>query len=81
MIPTIDDIAAAAARLKGHVRETPLLSAPLLDRLAGRRVLVKAECLQLTGSFKARGAWSAISALPQGTQGVPGRPPPMASRR
>jgi threonine dehydratase len=70
MIPTIDDIDAAAARLKGHVRETPLLSAPLLDRLAGRRVLVKAECLQLTGSFKARGAWSAISALPQGTPGV-----------
>lgn len=67
---TIDDIDAAAARLKGHVRETPLLSAPLLDRLAGRRVLVKAECLQLTGSFKARGAWSAISALPQGTPGV-----------
>jgi threonine dehydratase len=70
MTPTIDDIDAAAARLKGHVRETPLLSAPLLDRLAGRRVLVKAECLQLTGSFKARGAWSAISALPPGTPGV-----------
>lgn len=54
---------AAAARLAGHVRRTPLLSAPLLDRVAGRRVLVKAECLQVTGSFKARGAWSAISAL------------------
>ena len=42
---------------------TPLLNAPLLDRVAGRRVFVKAECLQLTGSFKARGGWSAVSAL------------------
>ncbi len=56
-------ITAAAARLKGNVRVTPLLNAPLLDQIAGRRVLVKAECLQLTGSFKARGGWSAISAL------------------
>src|SRR5690606_10935370 len=57
-------IRAAAARLQGHARVTPLLSAPLLDRIAGRRVLVKAECLQLTGSFKFRGGWSAVSALP-----------------
>lgn len=57
-------IRAAAARMEGVVRQTPLLSAPLLDRIAGRRVLVKAECLQLTGSFKLRGAWSALSALP-----------------
>ncbi|MGC9418519.1 MAG: threonine ammonia-lyase [Rhodovulum sp.] len=56
-------IEAAAARLAGHVRETPLLSSPALDRIAGRRVLVKAECLQHTGSFKARGGWAAISAL------------------
>ncbi|MCB1351236.1 MAG: threonine/serine dehydratase [Rhodobacteraceae bacterium] len=56
-------IEAAAGRLEGHVRRTPLLSAPGIDRIAGRRILVKAECLQLTGSFKARGAWSAISAL------------------
>lgn len=55
-------IRAAAARARG-IRRTPLLEAPGLDRLAGRRVLVKAECLQVTGSFKARGAWAAISAL------------------
>ncbi|WP_170326993.1 threonine ammonia-lyase [Ruegeria arenilitoris] len=60
---TLEMIEAAAARLKGHVRETPLLSSPFLDELAGRRVLVKPECLQHTGSFKFRGAWSAISAL------------------
>lgn len=60
---TIDLIEAAAERLSGHVRETPILTSPFLDRIAGRRVLVKPECLQHTGSFKFRGAWSAISAL------------------
>jgi len=58
-------IRAAAARACG-IRRTPLLSSPGLDAAAGRRVLVKAECLQVTGSFKARGAWAAISALPPG---------------
>ncbi|MFC2969296.1 threonine ammonia-lyase [Acidimangrovimonas pyrenivorans] len=59
----ISMIDAAAARLKGHARRTPLLSSPFLDEIAGRRVLVKAECLQHTGSFKFRGGWSAVSAL------------------
>ncbi|MFC3182624.1 threonine ammonia-lyase [Cypionkella sinensis] len=59
----IEMIHAAARRLEGHARVTPLLNAPLLDRIAGRRVLVKAECLQWTGSFKYRGAWAAVSAL------------------
>ncbi len=67
----IATIRAAAARARG-IRRTPLLSASALDRIAGRRVLVKAECLQVTGSFKARGAWAAVSALTAsgGTQGV-----------
>ncbi|WP_170365319.1 threonine ammonia-lyase [Ruegeria arenilitoris] len=60
---TIDLIEAAAVRLQGHARETPILTSPFLDDLAGRSVLVKPECLQHTGSFKFRGAWSAISAL------------------
>ena len=59
----IDMIEAAALRLKGHVRRTPLLSSPFLDDIAGRRVWVKPECLQHTGSFKFRGGWSAVSAL------------------
>ena len=67
---TPDQIEAAAARLKGHARLTPLLNAPLLDAAFGKRIFVKAECLQLTGSFKFRGAWSAVSALPAGTKGV-----------
>ena len=57
-------ITAAAARLAGRARVTPLLSSPFLDDIAGRRVFVKAECLQHTGSFKFRGGWSAVSALP-----------------
>jgi threonine dehydratase len=59
----IDMIRAAATRLEGHARRTPLLSSPFLDDIAGRRVFIKPECLQHTGSFKFRGAWSALSAL------------------
>ncbi|SIO08679.1 threonine ammonia-lyase [Vannielia litorea] len=62
-------IEAAAGRLAGHVRETPLLNSPFIDAIAGRRVWVKAECLQHTGSFKFRGGWSAVSAL-EGAGGV-----------
>jgi threonine dehydratase len=61
-------IEAAAERLSGHARRTPLLNAPLLDAIAGRRIFVKAECLQWTGSFKFRGGWSAVSALPVGVR-------------
>jgi threonine dehydratase len=57
-------IRAAAARLSGVASVTPLLESPFLNAIAGRRVLVKAECLQRTGSFKFRGAWSALTALP-----------------
>lgn len=62
-MPDIKAIESAARRLEGHARRTPLLSSPFLDEIAGRRVFVKAECLQHTGSFKFRGAWSAVSAL------------------
>ncbi len=60
---SIEMIAAARARLQGHIRRTPLLSSPFFDEMAGRRVFVKAECLQHTGSFKFRGGWSALSGL------------------
>lgn len=60
---SIEMIVAARARLRGHIRRTPLLSSPFLDEMAGRRVFVKAECLQHTGSFKFRGGWSAVSGL------------------
>ena len=60
----IDMIRAANARLVGQKRVTPMLSSPFLDQIAGRRLLVKAECLQHTGSFKFRGGFAAVSALP-----------------
>ena len=59
-----DAIFAARDRLAQHARRTPLLESPFLNEIAGRRVLIKAECLQHTGSFKFRGAWSALTALP-----------------
>ncbi|MDX1785001.1 MAG: threonine/serine dehydratase [Roseovarius sp.] len=59
----IEMIRAAATRLKGHARRTPMLGSPFLDEIAGRRVLIKPECLQHTGSFKYRGGRSAVSAL------------------
>lgn len=61
-------VKAAAERLKGNAVITPFLESPFINEIAGRRVLVKAECLQRTGSFKFRGAWSAISAIDEETR-------------
>lgn len=60
---TAADVAAAAHRLRGHAVRTPLLENAALDALAGGRVLLKAETLQHTGSFKFRGAWNRLSQL------------------
>ena len=61
---SIEEVEDAAGRIRGKVRETPMLSAGELSRRVGARVLLKAENLQLTGSFKARGATNAIAQLP-----------------
>ena len=60
VLPTPDDVAAAARRIGPHIRRTPLISV----ELAGRRVWLKLEQLQVTGSFKARGATNAVLSLP-----------------
>jgi len=65
---SIDDIRQSAKRLKPVAVRTPLLESPYLNDMAGRRVLIKAEVLQKTGSFKFRGAWSAISAMEESTR-------------
>ena len=57
------DVLSAQERLKNQVYQTPLLESPLLNDAAGRRILIKAECLQHTGSFKFRGGTSAITKL------------------
>jgi len=62
-LPTPDDIAGAARRLHGQVVRTPTIRNPLLDQITGGTVLLKAECLQRTGSFKLRGATNAALQL------------------
>jgi threonine dehydratase len=62
-IPQISDIEAAAMRIQGFAVRTPLIESPILNELTGGRILLKAECLQRTGSFKFRGAWNKISQL------------------
>ena len=56
-------IEAAATRIAPFIIETPLLESPRLNDKLGIRLLVKAECLQHTGSFKLRGASNAVWSL------------------
>ena len=56
-------ISKASRTLKGVTRITPLLESELLNKRIGFRLLVKAECLQRTGSFKIRGAYVKIASL------------------
>ncbi|MEO8466049.1 MAG: threonine/serine dehydratase [Gammaproteobacteria bacterium] len=71
-LPTVADVFAAAARMRGRLVETPLLESATLNRLAGMRVLLKAECLQHSGSFKIRGALNRLLQLtePERNAGV-----------
>lgn len=62
--PTVNDIDAARARLDGVAVRTPLLESTLLNDRLGRRVLIKAECLQRGGAFKFRGAYNTLASLP-----------------
>jgi threonine dehydratase len=60
---TIDDVRAAAARIAPHIHRTPLFDSATLSRLTGTRLGLKAENLQRTGAFKARGALNAVLRL------------------
>lgn len=59
----IEEIHAAAARLAPHLEPTPLIASPWLSALAGAEVRLKLESLQVTRSFKVRGALNALSRL------------------
>jgi threonine dehydratase len=61
---SLDDVRAAAARLDGVARRTPVHTSSTLDRLLGAHVSLKAESFQRGGAFKFRGAYNAISSLP-----------------
>ncbi|MEV8553541.1 threo-3-hydroxy-L-aspartate ammonia-lyase [Streptomyces glaucescens] len=60
---TLDDVRAAAARLKGVAHRTPVLRSRTLDALVGAETLLKCENFQRVGAFKFRGAYNAISRL------------------
>ncbi len=60
----LDEVRAAAERLQGVAHRTPVLTATALDTAAGRSVFLKGEHLQRAGSFKFRGAYHRIGALP-----------------
>lgn len=62
--PGIADIRRAASRIAGEAVLTPLLSSAALDARLGGRIFLKCENLQRTGSFKFRGAYNAVSAIP-----------------
>jgi threonine dehydratase len=62
-VPRFDDVLRAAQAIASYVQRTPLLRSPALDALVGGTVWIKPESLQVTGSFKARGAFNALLAL------------------
>src|SRR5919206_2988539 len=64
-LPGFADVRAAADRIRDKALRTPLLRAPVLDALTGGTVLLKAECLQRTGTFKFRGAFNKIVQIPE----------------
>lgn len=67
-VPTIADIEVAAQRLAGVANRTPVLSSSELNARTGAEVFLKAENLQVTGSFKFRGGYNAVSSLTEAQQ-------------
>lgn len=65
LVVTSADIDAAARVLAPYAVRTPLLSSPAVDAMTGARVLFKPEVLQRTGSFKFRGAFNKMAAIPE----------------
>ena len=60
---SIDDIRAAAGRIKGVGHRKPILTSQTLNEMAGRKLFFKCENFQKVGAFKLRGGWNAISML------------------
>lgn len=63
--PTIQDIHEAQARLKPHIRRTPILRAEKIEKAVGCQLYLKPETLQITGAFKIRGALNKSLSLPR----------------
>jgi threonine dehydratase/serine racemase len=62
-LPTLDDVHAAARRIEGVARRTPIETSRTLDQMAGRELFFKCENLQRVGAFKIRGATNMIGNL------------------
>jgi threonine dehydratase len=60
---SLDDVRAAAGRLRGVAHRTPVLTSRALDEATGATVFLKAENLQRVGAFKFRGAYNAVASL------------------
>lgn len=67
-LPTAGDVVEASLRIAGRIHRTPVLRSSTIDRLTGRSVYLKAEHLQKTGSYKARGAVNQILYLSERDQ-------------
>ncbi|MDZ7290346.1 MAG: pyridoxal-phosphate dependent enzyme [candidate division KSB1 bacterium] len=63
MLPTFDDIKAAAGRLQRIAHRTPVLTSTFLNNLAANQLFFKCENFQRAGAFKFRGAYNALSQL------------------
>jgi threo-3-hydroxy-L-aspartate ammonia-lyase len=60
---TLDDVRAAAGRLRGHVYRTPVITSQAFDDASGHTVFFKCENLQRAGAFKIRGALNKLLTL------------------
>lgn len=60
---TLEDIKNARGNIARFVHRTPLVTSTSLSSLTGKKLYFKAECLQKTGSFKARGAANKLTSL------------------
>ncbi|SIS75813.1 L-threonine ammonia-lyase [Insolitispirillum peregrinum] len=67
-LPTLEDVTAAAERIKGAISRSPTVESVTLGQLVGARVALKFENLQFTASFKERGALNRLLCLPPEAQ-------------
>ncbi len=63
LLPTLDDLRAAAARIAPHAHRTPVMTCTTLDAMAGAALFFKCENFQKVGAFKFRGACNAVFSL------------------
>jgi threonine dehydratase len=61
ILPTYEDVVAAAGRIAGHAHRTPVLTSRTADEELGAQLFFKAENLQRMGAFKFRGAYNALA--------------------